>query len=80
MKTAVPVSKPVQPMRMDSVRRAFQRFVDIEGFSGILLMIATVVALVLANSPWSRIYFAILEQDFTIGFDPVFAISQPVLI
>ena len=80
MKTAVPVSKPVQPMRMDSVGRAFQRFVDIEGFSGILLMIATVVALVLANSPWSRIYFAILEQDFTIGFDPVFAISQPVLI
>lgn len=80
MKTAVPVSKPVQPVPVDSVGRAFQRFAHIEGFSGILLLVATVVALILANSPWSRIYFGILEQNFTIGFEPAFVISQPVLI
>lgn len=80
MKAAVPVSKPVKPVPVDLVSRTFQRFADIEGFSGILLMIATVVALLLANSPWSRIYFGILEQNFTVGFEPAFVISQPVLI
>ncbi len=80
MKASVPVSKPVQPMPVDAVRRAFQRFTEIEGFSGILLMAATLAALVLANSPWASSYFAVLGQEFTIGFDHLLSISQPILV
>jgi len=45
----------------------FQKFFDIEGLSGILLFVATVVALVWATSPWQASYEAIWQQHF--GFE-----------
>ena len=44
----------------------FQKFVNIESFSGVLLLFATILALVWANSPLGNIYQAIWQQD--IGF------------
>jgi NhaA family Na+:H+ antiporter len=48
--------------------RPFVRFSQIEASSGIVLLIAAVVALIWANSPWSESYFSILEQHLTVEF------------
>ncbi|NVK66278.1 MAG: Na+/H+ antiporter NhaA [Flavobacteriales bacterium] len=34
---------------------------------GILLIISTILALVLANSPWSEHYFSFMQMNFTVG-------------
>jgi NhaA family Na+:H+ antiporter len=44
------------------------RFTRIEAASGIVLLIAAVVALVWANSGWSETYFSLLEEHLTIEF------------
>ena len=46
--------------------RPFQKFIQLESFSGILLLIATVLALVWANSPWG-FYYEELRQ-YKLGF------------
>lgn len=48
--------------------RPFVRFSQIEASSGIVLLIAAVVALIWANSGWSETYFSLLEQHMTIEF------------
>jgi NhaA family Na+:H+ antiporter len=48
--------------------RPFVRFSQIEASSGIVLLIAAIVAMIWANSAWSDSYFSILEQHLTIDF------------
>ncbi len=48
--------------------RPFVRFSQIEASSGIILLIAAVVALIWANSAWSDTYFSLLDQHLTIEF------------
>ena len=52
-----------------AVGRPMVRFLGIEASGGILLMVATVVALVWANSPWSGSYYDFwhTEVSFSIG-------------
>ncbi|MBL8631889.1 MAG: Na+/H+ antiporter NhaA [Myxococcales bacterium] len=53
---ARPSSSPVQPGQRQSFRRrlqsSFLRFIRAEAASGVVLIISTVVALLVANSPW----------------------------
>ena len=52
--------------------RPFVRFSRIEAASGIVLLLASVAAVVWANSSFSDVYFSILEERLTIevfGFD-----------
>jgi Na+:H+ antiporter, NhaA family len=51
--------------------RPFVRFTRIEAASGIVLLAATIVALVWANSRWSATYFQILETRLIIEFGPI---------
>ena len=44
----------------------FQKFVNIESFSGILLLMATILALVWANSPFKESYQSLWQ--YKIGF------------
>src|SRR5271156_3569863 len=46
----------------------FTRFAKMEAAGGILLLIATVIALVWANSPWEESYHGIWHATFTVGF------------
>jgi NhaA family Na+:H+ antiporter len=46
----------------------FARFAKMEAAGGILLLLATVIALVWANSPWAESYHGIWHTTFTIGF------------
>ncbi len=48
--------------------RPFVRFSQIEASSGIILLIAAVVALLWANSAWSDTYFSMLEEHVRIEF------------
>ena len=47
-----------------AVGRPVRRFLGIEAAGGILLMVATVVALVWANSPWSDSYHDLWHAEF----------------
>ena len=53
----------------DKVKQPFKRFLKIESSGGILLIIATVSALFVANSQWANIYESFWKQEFTIGAD-----------
>jgi NhaA family Na+:H+ antiporter len=46
--------------------RPFVRFSEIEAASGIVLLVAAVVAMIWANSAWSDSYFSILDTHLTI--------------
>lgn len=46
--------------------RPFARFAQLEASSGIAILAAAVLALILANSPWSETYFSILGEHVRI--------------
>ena len=48
--------------------RPFQTFAARESSGGILLLLATLVALLWANSPWAHSYFALWHTTVTLGF------------
>ena len=80
MKAASAVARPVAPSPLERVTEAFQSFTRIEGLSGMLLIAATIVALVWANSAWGDVYQRILETPFTIGFGGTFEITNPLIV
>jgi len=53
------------------VARPVQRFLDVEASGGILLLLATVVALVWANSPFRAGYTSLLHTDLVLEVGPV---------
>ncbi len=57
----------------------FQKFVKIESFSGILLLSATIIALIWANSPYSHSYESLWQYNF--GFSTQnFDFTKPLLL
>ncbi|SFC98597.1 Na+/H+ antiporter NhaA [Algibacter pectinivorans] len=57
----------------------FQKFVKIESFSGILLMFATVLALVWANSPYGDVYRALWQYDLGVVTE-TFEFKKPLIL
>ena len=58
----------------------FQRFFRTEASSGILLIIATILALFWANSPWSGMYHNIISYKLTFQLGELFIISKSLLL
>jgi len=57
----------------------FQKFIKIESFSGILLLVATIFALVWANSPFGEIYQSLWQ--YKIGFTTEsFELNKPLIL
>jgi NhaA family Na+:H+ antiporter len=57
----------------------FQRFVKVQGFSGILLLAATILALAWANSTYSSNYLEL--WDYELGFStPFFELQKPLIL
>lgn len=54
--------------KIDTLLKPFNRFIHRESTAGIFLLVCSVVALVLANSPWSEAYHHLWEYEFSIGF------------
>ena len=59
----------------DSILTPLEDFIHRQTTSGILLMLCAVLAIFIANSPWSEAYHHILTTTFTIGF-PGFQLSK----
>ncbi|WP_282030606.1 Na+/H+ antiporter NhaA [Winogradskyella eximia] len=57
----------------------FQKFVKIESFSGILLMLATVLALIWANSPYGDVYREIWQYEIGIVTES-FEFKKPLIL
>ena len=72
------LTKPSGPTPIERVAKPFQEFSESEAAGGVLLLAATALALVWANSPWARSYFTFWEHKFTIGFEG-FALSKSIL-
>jgi NhaA family Na+:H+ antiporter len=55
---------------IDFLMDPLQRFLHVESASGIVLLLATITALLLANSPWSEEFLAFWKTKigFTVGF------------
>lgn len=60
------------------VARPVRNFMAIEAASGVVLVIATIVALVWANSPWSDVYHEILDLHLFIEFGDTHIIDESV--
>ena len=56
-----------------------KEFIKTESFSGILLMVAAVLALIVANSPLAEFYFQSLQTKLTVGL-PDANISKPIIL
>ncbi|SDH01483.1 Na+/H+ antiporter NhaA [Winogradskyella thalassocola] len=57
----------------------FQKFVKIESFSGILLLLATILALIWANSPYGDIYREIWQYDIGVVTES-FEFKKPLIL
>ena len=71
-----PASSPPQPpsqRRATWVPLAFERFLQVEAASGVLLLGAAVAAVAWANSPWSSTYERMWGTSFTVGMAPLTA-------
>ncbi|MBU8891381.1 MAG: Na+/H+ antiporter NhaA [Bacteroidales bacterium] len=62
----------------DRIRHPFKRFLHIESSGGILLILATIVALIVANSGLGSMYESFFKQELTIGI-PGFQITESIL-
>ena len=69
-------SLPARPI--DHILAPFREFTRSSASSGVLLMAAAVVAMVLANSPWSAEWEAFWETELSISLGPL-DISQSLL-
>jgi NhaA family Na+:H+ antiporter len=58
----------------------FQRFFKVEAASGLLLIIATVIAMVWANSNLSEVYNRIVNWELTVQVGQVFKLSKPLIL
>ncbi len=63
-----PASSKSARAPIDVLTSPFTRFAQMEASGGILLLAATVIALVWANSPWEHSYHAIWETEVTLGY------------
>lgn len=59
-----------------SVGRPMMRFLGIEAAGGILLIVATMVALFWANSPWSTSYHALWDTEVKMGLGDLIALEH----
>ena len=65
---------------VEAIVEPFQRFIKIESSSGILLIIATVVALIWANSPLSDLYTKLFNYELTIKLGDFFDLNKPLIL
>ena len=56
---------------MKRVIAPLRDFLHRESSSGILILIAAALGLLVANSPFSESYFTFLDRSFSLGFEPI---------
>ena len=66
-------------MIANKILTPFQKFTKIESFSGMLLILATIIALIWANSPFSDSYVTLWNSKVGFSF-PGFELYKPLLL
>ncbi len=61
-----------------TIARPVLRFMDVEAAGGIVLVLATIAALVWANSPWSDVYHDLLHLKLKIDFGDTHILEESV--
>ena len=61
-----------------SLGRPVRDFLQIEASGGLLLILATVVALVWANSPWQESYESFIHFHISFDFGSLLTIDEPL--
>jgi len=61
-------------MKVARIWRGFEHFSEAEASGGIVLIIATTIAMIWANSPWSESYHELWKTTFSVGV-PAFGLS-----
>lgn len=57
----------------------FERFLKRQSSTGILLLIAAIIAMLWSNSSYADVYFAIWDKELTLGHG-AFQVSEPLLL
>jgi len=79
MATDTVISRSTPPVPIERLAQTFYRFTEISGSSGMLLLFATVVALIWANSPFAYLYDQLLNLPIVVGIDGVFTLNETLL-
>src|ERR1700752_586581 len=77
--TVRPSNESASTTYAESVLKSLQEFLRLEAAGGLLLMAATVLAMVVANSPLYPYYAALLDIPFEISVG-AFGIGKPLLL
>ncbi|MDA3952355.1 MAG: Na+/H+ antiporter NhaA, partial [Bacteroidales bacterium] len=62
----------------DRIKQPFTRFLHFQSAGGILLILATILALIVANSGWGSLYESFFKQELTIGIES-FHITETII-
>ncbi|WP_320006825.1 Na+/H+ antiporter NhaA [Maridesulfovibrio sp.] len=65
--------------KIDKMLQPFYEFVKIESSGGLVLILATIIALIWANSPWGYVYEAFKNIPVTVGVGN-FVLSKPSIL
>ncbi|CCO23053.1 Na+/H+ antiporter NhaA [Maridesulfovibrio hydrothermalis] len=68
-----------EPRTIDKMLHPFYEFVRVESSGGLVLIAATVIALIWANSPWGDLYEAFKNVQLTVGAGE-FILSKPAIL
>lgn len=69
----------IKKTRIEQIALPFQEYFKAESFSGILLIVFMVIALVWANSPWSASYESLWQTHISVGVGS-FELDKPLLL
>lgn len=79
MNVAEVVIAKIKKKSAKAIREPFKRFIRHSASGGILLIISTVCAIIIANSSMGEVYEAFWKSNFTIGAD-FFKVSKPFIL
>ncbi len=73
------IKNKISKVPANGLKTVFQEFFRLEASGGIILIIMTMAALILANSPQSEAFFALWETKLTFGFGS-WQLSKPIIL
>lgn len=73
------IKNKLSKLTINGVSAIFQEFFRLEASGGIILIVMTLVALILANSSQAEAFFAIWETKLTVGFGS-WQLSKPLIL
>ena len=79
MTNSTQVKKQVSRSPINGITTIFQEFFHLEASGGIILIVMTLAALILANSPQADAFFALWQTKLTFGFGS-WQLSKPILL